>query len=115
MPVLERQEPHILIHYYGALLLQLAGDTDGVEAWLAKALVVQPHFWAARLRSLALSAQKHELSPVVGMQVAYLADELKHIRRFVCTVCGFRENRVFYRCRRCGSWHSLAFRASLRQ
>lgn len=115
IPILEKQDPHILIHYYGALLLQRAGDTDNVDVWLAKALVVQPHFWAARLQSLALSVQKHELPPVVGMQVTYLADELKHLTRFVCTVCGFRENRVFYRCRRCGSWHSLAFRLSLKQ
>ncbi|SBV94229.1 Tetratricopeptide domain protein [uncultured delta proteobacterium] len=115
IPILEKQDPHILIHYYGALLLQRAGDADNVDVWLAKALVVQPHFWAARLQSLALSVQKHELPPVVGMQVTYLADELKHISRFVCTVCGFREKRVFYRCRRCGSWHSLAFRLSLQQ
>ena len=115
IPILEKQDPHILIHYYGALLLQRAGDMDSVDVWLAKALVVQPEFWAARLQSLALSVQKHELPPVVGMQVTYLAEELKHIRRFVCTVCGFRENRVFYRCRRCGSWHSLAFRLSLQR
>ncbi len=113
--VLEKQEPHILLHYYCALLLQRAGDVDAVDIWLAKALVVQPDFWAARLRLLSLSMQKHELPPVVGMQVDSLARELQHIRRFVCTVCGFRENQVFYRCRRCGSWHSLAFRLSLQQ
>jgi Predicted N-acetylglucosaminyl transferase len=113
--ILEKQEPHILVHYYGALLLRHAGDVDSVDIWLAKALVVQPHFWAARLQSLALSVQKHELPPVVGLQVHYLAEELKYIRRFTCTVCGFRENRIFYRCRRCGSWHSLAFRISLQQ
>ena len=115
IPILEKQEPHILIHYYGALLLQAAGDIDGVDIWLAKTLVVQPKFWAARLQSLALAVQKHELPPVVSMQVGYLSEELKYIRRFTCTVCGFRENRIFYRCRRCGSWHSLAFRVSLQQ
>jgi len=113
--ILEKQEPHILVHYYGALLLRQAGDIDGVDIWLAKALVVQPNFWAARLQSLALSVQKHELPPVVVLQVHYLAEELKYIRRFTCTVCGFRENRIFYRCRRCSSWHSLAFRISLQQ
>ncbi|MCC8194761.1 MAG: hypothetical protein LIP28_08975, partial [Deltaproteobacteria bacterium] len=79
------------------------------------ALVVQPDFWAARLQSLALSVQKYDLPQTVSLQVRYLANELKYIRRFTCTVCGFRENRVFYRCRRCGSWHSLAFRVSLQQ
>lgn len=115
IPVLEKQEPHILIHYYGALLLQCAGDIEAVNVWLEKALVVQPDFWAARLQSLALSVQKHELPPVVGMQVTYLTEDLKYLKRFVCTVCGFRENSVFYRCRRCGSWHSLAFRLSLQR
>ena len=115
IPVLEKQPPSILLQYYGALLLQRAGNTDEMETWLAKALVVQPDFWAARLHFLALSVQKNELPPVVGMQVTYLADELKHISRFVCSVCGFREHQVFYRCRRCGSWHSLAFRLSLQR
>ena len=115
IPLLEKQPPNILLQYYGALLLQRAGNTDEVESWLAKALVVQPDFWAARLQSLALSVQKNDLPPVVGMQVAFLADELKYIRRFTCSVCGFREHQVFYRCRRCGSWHSLAFRLSLQR
>ena len=114
-PILKKQEPHTLLHYYGALLLQQANDIEGVDIWLAKALVMQPDFWAARLLFLDLAVQKHELSPVVGLQVRYLAEELKYIRRFTCTVCGFRENQIFYRCRRCGSWHSLAFRTSLQQ
>ncbi|MDL2210938.1 hypothetical protein LJC26_09100 [Desulfovibrio sp. OttesenSCG-928-O18] len=115
IPVLEKQEPHILLHYYGALLLDRARDTDAMDVWLAKALVVQPNFWAARLQSLMIAERKHEVPPVVGVQITYLAEELQHIKRFVCTVCGLRENRVFYRCRRCGSWHSLSFRLSLQE
>lgn len=115
IPVLEKQEPHILLHYYGALFLKQACDYDGVDIWLAKALVVQPDFWAARLEALQLSTIKHELPPVVKLQLEYFADELRHIKRFVCSVCGLRENRVFYRCRRCGSWHSLLFRLSLKE
>ena len=115
IPVLEKQEPQILLHYYGALLLLRAKDIETVDVWLDKALVVQPDFWAARLQSLTLSVEKHELPPVVAMQIGYLADELRHIKRFVCSVCGFRENHVFYRCRRCNSWHSLSFRLSLQE
>lgn len=115
IPLLEAQPPNILLQYYGALLLHRAGDMDAVESWLARALVVQPDFWTARLQSLALSVQKNDLPPVISMQVSYLADELQHIRRFVCSVCGFKEHQVFYRCRRCGSWHSLAFRLSLQR
>lgn len=115
IPVLETHEPDILLHYYGALLLLQAGDVDTADVWLAKALIVQPNFWAARLLALQLSVQRHELAPVVAVQVSCLAEELRHIRRFVCTVCGLRENQVFYRCRRCGSWHSLSFRLSLQE
>ncbi|CAK7013232.1 MAG: Lipopolysaccharide assembly protein B [Desulfovibrio sp.] len=115
IPVIEKQTPQILLHYYGALLLKYARDFDGVDVWLAKALVVQPDFWAARLEALSLSVERHELPPVVSLQVGYLAEELQYIKRFVCSVCGFRENQVFYRCRRCGSWHSLSFRLSLQE
>lgn len=115
IPVLEEREPQILLHYYGALLLLRAGDIESVDVWLAKALVVQPDFWAARLELLALSARRHEVSPVAATQIRFLADELRHIKHFVCSVCAFRENQVFYRCRRCGSWHSLTFRLSLQE
>ena len=115
IPVLENQEPHLLLHYYGALLLEQAQEFEAMEIWLAKALVVQPDFWAARLLSLSLAAKKHDLSPVVSLQIDYFAEELKHLKRFICTVCGFRGNTVFYRCHRCSSWHSLAFRSSLQE
>lgn len=115
IPVIEAQEPNILLHYYGALLLERAQDIEAVDAWLTKALVVQPNFWAARLRALALSVRKGETPPVVELQTGYLVEELGHIKRFACTTCGFRENQAFYRCRRCGSWHSLAYRLSLQE
>lgn len=115
IPVLEAQEPQILLHYYGALLLLRAGDIESVDDWLTKALIVQPGFWAARLELLALFVRKHEVSPVVATEIGFLADELRHIKHFVCSVCAFRENQVFYRCRRCGSWHSLSFRLSLQE
>lgn len=113
--VLEKQEPHILLHYYGALLLKRARDFENVAVWLDKALVVQPEFWAARLEALALSVEQNEMPPVVSLQVGFLARELRHLKRFVCSVCGFHENQVFYRCRRCGSWHSLSFRLTLQE
>lgn len=115
IPILEKQAPHILLHYYGALMLKQAGDFEGFDIWLAKALVVQPNFWAARLEALKLSVERHELPPVVDLQICYFAKELQHSKRFVCSVCGFRENQVFYRCRRCGSWHSVSFRLSLQE
>ncbi len=115
IPVLERQEPHLLLHYYGALFLKRQGDLDGANIWLAKALVLQPDFWAARLELLALSAKKHELPPVIEMQVVYFAEQMRHIKHFVCTTCGLRQDAIFYRCPRCGSWHSVSFRLNLQE
>ena len=115
LPVLEKQDPHLLLHFYGALLLRQANDTEGVEIWLAKALVVQPDFWAARLEALLVAVEKEDVPPVAALQVTYLAEQLRHIRRFICTACGLRQNNVFYRCPRCGSWHSISFRLSLQE
>ena len=115
LPVLEKHEPHLLLHFYGALLLRQANDLEGVDIWLAKTLVIQPDFWAARLEALLVAAEKEEIPAVATLQVASLAEQLRHIRRFICTVCGLRQNSVFYRCPRCGSWHSLSFRLSLKE
>ncbi len=115
VPVLERQEAHLLTHYYGALFLKRKEDIDGANVWLAKALVMQPDFWAARLELLSLSARKNELPPVIEMQLVYFAEQMRHIKRFVCTTCGLRQDGIFYRCPRCGSWHSVSFRLSLQE
>ncbi len=115
IPVLERQEPNLLLHYYGALFLKRKGDLEEANIWLAKALVLQPDFWAARLELLSLSAKKHELPPVIEMQVLYFAEQMRHIKRFVCTTCGLRQDEIFYRCPRCGSWHSVSFRLNLQE
>lgn len=115
IPVLEKQEPAILLHYYGGLLLKYMGDTANAAIWFSKALVVQPQFWAARLELLRLAAQDGELSSTLALQVDSLAEELGHIKRFYCTACGLRQEGVFYRCPRCGSWHSISYRLSLQE
>lgn len=115
IPVLEKREPAILLHYYGGLLFREAGDTTNAAIWFSKALVVQPHFWAPRLELLRLAARDNELSAAIALQVDCLAEELGHIKRFYCTACGLRQNDVFYRCLRCGSWHSISYRLSLQE
>ena len=113
IPVLEKQEPGILLHYYGGLIFKAMGDTKNAAIWFSKALVVQPHFWAARLELLGLAAHNDELSRALAMQLEVLTEELRHIKRFFCTACGLRQESIFYRCPRCGSWHSISYRFSL--
>lgn len=115
IPVLEKQEPHILLHYYGALFLRRCNDLEAANIWLAKALVVQPDFWAARLELLAVAAANHELPPVIDHQLDYFIGQMRHSKRFTCAVCGLKQDGVFYRCPRCGSWHSISFRLNLQE
>ena len=115
IPVLENQPPHILLHYYGALFLKRCNDIEGANIWLSKALVVQPDFWAARLELLAIAAASHELPPAIAHQLTYFTNQMEHIKRFTCAVCGLRQDGVFYRCPRCGSWHSISFRFTLQE
>lgn len=115
IPVLEKQAPHILLHYYGALFLKRCNDMESATIWLAKALVVQPDFWAARLELLSVAAANHELPPAIAHQLEYFTEQMEHIKRFSCAVCGLRQDGVFYRCPRCGGWHSISFRFSLQE
>ena len=115
LPVLEKQEQDLLLAYYGALFLRNKGDAEEANVWLAKALVVEPDFWAARLELLVLFAASHLLPPVVELQLDYFTGQLRHVKRFFCTVCGLRQESVFYRCPRCASWHSISFRPTLQE
>ena len=115
LPILEKQEPHILLYYYGALFLKAMGDLDGANVWIAKALVVQPDFWAARLELLSLAAALHQMPPVVALQLEYFTRQMHAVKRFYCTRCGLRQDSIFYHCPRCGSWHSVSFRLTLQE
>ena len=115
LPALEKQEPHILLHYYGALFLKAMGDIDGANLWIAKALVVQPDFWAARLELLSLAALLQQMPPVIALQLEYFTRQMHAMKRFYCTRCGLRQDTIFYHCPRCGSWHSISFRLTLQE
>lgn len=113
LPIIEEQEPELLLHYYGALFLLQCGNTEEASNWLAKTMVLQPEFWAGRLEMLSLALPQQQLSPVFQGQVEYFVQQARRVKRFVCQQCGLHREQTFYVCPRCHSWHSASFRIFL--
>lgn len=113
LPVIEDQKPDLLLQYYGALYLLRCGDTETANAWLAKTMVLNPDFWAARLALLDIAMSQQPLSPVFKGQLEFFVEQAHHVKKFVCRACGLHRKTTFYRCPRCRSWHSIGFRTSL--
>ncbi len=113
LAAIEAQEPDLLLQYYGALFLLRCGNREEAGNWLAKAMVLRPDFWAARLELLSLSMEQQHLSPVFRSQLEYFIEHARKVKRFVCGSCGLRREHTFSVCPRCRSWHSATFRMSL--
>jgi lipopolysaccharide biosynthesis regulator YciM len=113
LAAIEAQEPDLLLQYYGALFLLRCGNREEAGNWLAKAMVLRPDFWAARLELLSLSMEQQHLSPVFRSQLEYFIEHARKVKRFVCGSCGLRREHTFSVCPRCRSWHSATFRLSL--
>lgn len=113
LDAVQAQEPDLLLHYYGAVFLLRSGKREEAGNWLAKAMVLRPDFWAARLELLSLSMEQQHLSPVFRSQLAYFIHHARKVKRFVCSGCGLRREHLFSVCPRCRSWHSATFRMSL--
>lgn len=113
LAAIEAQEPDLLLQYYGALFLLRCGNREEAGNWLAKAMVLRPDFWAARLELLSLSMEQQHLSPVFRSQLEYFIEHARKVKRFVCGSCGLRREHTFSVCPRCRNWHSATFRMSL--
>lgn len=113
VPVIERQDPDVLLLYYGAMFLLRIDDVDEGTAWLEKALVMQPDFWLARLELFELSRFDQTLTPFYKEQLTFFIDRARHVRRFYCRSCGLKRDQLFFNCPRCRSWHSIAFRTDV--
>ncbi len=113
LPVIEAQDPDLLLSYYAALFLLECHKKEEANIWLEKAIVLQTNFWAARYQILLCSMEDEHLSPVFKGQLLAFLDQAKHAKRFVCQHCGFKRDQAFYLCPKCRSWHSATFRTSL--
>ncbi len=115
IPVLDRQEPDVLILYYGAVLLLRIKDFDTAKIWLEKALVLEPGFWLARLELFELSKEDQTLTPFFKEQLSFFMGHARRVRRFYCRRCGLKRDQLFFNCPRCRSWHSISFRTNFSQ
>jgi len=115
IPVLETQEPEVLILYYGAIFMLRVKDTENAKNWLEKALVLEPGFWLARLELFELSKSDQALTPFFKEQLSFFMGHARRLRRFYCRRCGLKRDQLFFSCPRCRSWHSIAFRKDFSQ
>jgi lipopolysaccharide biosynthesis regulator YciM len=115
LPVIESQEPEVLLLYYGAVFLLRIDDTENAKAWLEKTLVMQSDFWLTRLELFELSRSDQTLTPFFKEQLIFFMDRARMVRRFFCRSCGLKRDHLFYNCPRCRSWHSIAFRKDFSQ
>lgn len=113
IPVIEDQDPDVILLYYGARLLLRIGDEDNAKAWLEKALVLLPDFWLARLELFELSKSDQTLTPFYKEQLTFFIGRARRVRRFFCRSCGLKRDQLFFNCPRCRSWHSIAFRTDI--
>lgn len=113
LPLIDEQDPELLLVYYGAWLLLRCDETERAREWLEKALVLRSDFWPARLELLGLSMAEQDISPVFKVQLEFFIKQTHLVKRFVCRVCGLKREQVFFVCPRCQSWHSISFRTAL--
>ncbi len=113
LPVLDDKNQEILPHYYMAELLARSGRAEEAEAALAKALVLDPDFWSARLLMLELCLRRDAPSAVLAGQLEYFVGRARHVKKYHCGHCGLLREQLFYCCPRCHSWHSAALRKHL--
>jgi len=115
VPVIESQEPDVLLHYYGAVILLRINDIENAKVWLEKTLVLQSDFWLARLELFELSQVDQILTPFYKEQLSFFIDRARKVRRFFCRRCGLKRDQLFFNCPRCRSWHSISFRTDFSQ
>ena len=104
----------LLTHYYHGLFLMRARRLEEAGLSFEKALLIDPEFWAARMERVAITLQNESVTPYLREQIGYFLGQGRQNNRFICKVCGLRQNTIFFACPKCRSWHSAMFRRSLK-
>lgn len=110
-----KSDPDVIMHYYGARLLQLCGKEEEASVWLEKTLMLNQNFWLARLELFRLAQGQQQLTSSFKNQLEFFVNIARKVQRFTCSSCGFKRDRIFFICPRCRSWHSITFRKELNQ
>lgn len=113
LPILDEDEPDLLLLYYAALLLLERHETERAQTYLERALVLEPGFWAARLELLNQGLVDQSLTQVFKGQLEFFIEQARQLKKYLCRSCGLKQEHSFLVCPRCKSWHSIAFRVVL--
>ncbi len=108
------EDTDLLTNYYHGLLLMRAHRLEEAGLAFEKALIIDPEFWAARMERVAITLQNEPVTPYLREQISYFLSQGRQNNRFICKVCGLRQNTIFFACPKCRSWHSAIFRRSLK-
>ena len=108
------EDTDLLANYYQGLILMRARRLEEAGLAFEKALIIDPEFWAARMERVAITLQNEPVTPFLREQISYFLSQGRQNNRFICKVCGLRQNTIFFACPKCRSWHSAVFRRSLK-
>lgn len=108
------EDTDLLTHYYHGLFFMRAHRLEEAGLSFEKALFIDPEFWAARMERVAITLQNENVTPYLREQIGYFLGQGRQNNRFICKVCGLRQNTIFFACPKCRSWHSAMFRRSLK-
>lgn len=106
---LEKESTDILLSYYGAWLQLQIEHKEKAKLWLQRCITMDRDFWPARLELLFLSAEDQSLSQDFKSQLEFFLRRARQIKKFICTRCGLRREKIFFVCPRCQNWHSISF------
>jgi len=109
LSVIRRQQPDILLFYYAAWIDLRIGNRQEAISWLQRCTELDADFWPARLELLSLLADSQEFDQDFKSQLDFFLVRARQIKKFICTQCGLRRERLFFACPRCRSWHSISF------
>jgi tetratricopeptide (TPR) repeat protein len=105
----------VTLCYYGARLLHLCGEEKEARLWLEKTLVLNQNFWLARLELFRHAKEEQTLTPFFSNQLDFFVNVACEVKRFTCSGCGLKGDRLFFVCPKCHSWYSITFRKELNQ
>ena len=112
---INKQAPDIILYYYGAWLLIQLRETENADKWLNKCQELDPNFWPARLEALSLCSENQALDTEFKEHLDFFFNRARQIKKFICSQCGLKREKLFFVCPRCRSWHSISFIKTLDQ
>lgn len=108
--IVRRHPQSLLLAHNTGSLFRMYGRLEEARTWQEKALLLNTSFWPARLELLTLAMSEQTLTPGFALQLRFLLEHARQVKRYECSRCGLRRGEIFFRCPKCQSWHSISYR-----